>query len=72
MMAYVNTARVAKSSVADRLAVLFAGVSAMVQRRRIYGQTLRELNALTDRELADLGMHRLAIADIAREAAYGK
>lgn len=72
MMAYVNTTRVAKPSVADRMAGLFAGFSAMVQRRRIYGQTLRELRALTDRELSDLGMHRSAISDIAREAAYGK
>ena len=30
-----------------------------------------ELNALTDRELADLGLSRLAIGDIARQAVYG-
>lgn len=71
-MAYVNTTRAVKPSVADRMVAFFAGVSAMVQRRRIYAQTLRELHALSDRELSDLGMHRLAITDIAREAAYGK
>jgi uncharacterized protein YjiS (DUF1127 family) len=43
-----------------------------VQRRRVYAQTLRELTALSDRELSDLGLHRLMIPAVARDAAYGK
>ena len=70
-MAYVNTNRAVKSSVADRFSGLFAGLSAMLQRRRVYDQTIRELRALSDRELADLGMHRSALTEIAHEAAYG-
>ena len=30
-----------------------------------------ELNALSDRELADIGMSRLNVRDVAREAVYG-
>jgi uncharacterized protein YjiS (DUF1127 family) len=41
-------------------------------QRRMFGQTFRELNALTDRELADLGIHRADIRRIAAQAAYGK
>jgi uncharacterized protein YjiS (DUF1127 family) len=42
------------------------------QRRRVYVQTVTELNALSDRDLADLGLHRLMISSVAKEAAYGK
>ncbi|RJE82764.1 DUF1127 domain-containing protein [Paracoccus onubensis] len=39
-------------------------------RRAIYHQTLRELNALTARDLADLGISRSMITRLAHEAAY--
>ena len=71
-MAYVNQTRAGQLSVSDRVVGLFAGFSAAVQRRRIYSQTLSELRALSDRELTDLGISRLSIRDVAREAAYGK
>jgi uncharacterized protein YjiS (DUF1127 family) len=38
---------------------------------RSYRQTYEELEALSDRELADLGLSRHSIRDVAREAAYG-
>jgi uncharacterized protein YjiS (DUF1127 family) len=71
-MAYVNTTRIARKGLADRLAVLKDTVLAAIQTRRVYVRTVAELNALTDRELSDLGISRLGIAEIAREAAYGK
>lgn len=37
---------------------------------RLYRATLEELRHLSDRELADLGIHRSAIADIARQSVY--
>lgn len=43
-----------------------------VSRRRMYRQTFRELNALTDYELNDLGLCRGMINDIALEAIHGK
>lgn len=40
-------------------------------RRAIYRQTVRELNALTTRDLDDLGINRSMINALAREAAWG-
>lgn len=40
-------------------------------RRVIYHQTVRELNALTARDLHDLGINRSMIPALAREAAFG-
>jgi uncharacterized protein YjiS (DUF1127 family) len=71
-MAYVNTTRLARKGALDRLAVLKDGIVTALQQRRVYARTVAELNALSDRELADLGMSRLSIPEIAREAAYGK
>ncbi|WP_243698467.1 DUF1127 domain-containing protein [Paracoccus alkanivorans] len=41
-------------------------------RRAVYRQTLRELNALTARDLDDLGINRSMITRLAHEAAYGE
>lgn len=41
-------------------------------RRAKYAEVLSYLDSLTDAELADLGVSRLSIADIARKTAYGK
>ncbi len=68
-MAYVNSTSVARKGTFDRLT---AFISASVRQRRVYAQTLTELTALSDRELNDLGISRLAIPEIAHEAAYGK
>jgi uncharacterized protein YjiS (DUF1127 family) len=70
-MAYVNTTRAASFSPADRFSGILATVKASFARRAVYAQTVRELNALTERELADLGIARADITTIAREAAYG-
>ncbi len=71
-MAYVNTTRATHSSMADRFGSFFAGIKAAMARRRIYDQTVRELRALSERELTDLGISRSMITSIATEAAYGK
>jgi uncharacterized protein YjiS (DUF1127 family) len=71
-MAYVNTTRTAHKGFADRLAYLKDTVLTAINQRRVYTRTVAELNSLTDRELADLGISRLGITEIAREAAYGK
>jgi uncharacterized protein YjiS (DUF1127 family) len=54
----------------DRLAALMVGVKDLIARRRVFNQTLFELNQLSDRDLSDLGLSRANIADVAREAAY--
>lgn len=71
-MAYVNSTPLARKGLADRLAVLRDAVLTAIAQRRTYVRTVAELNALTDRELADLGISRFSIPEIAREAAYGK
>lgn len=40
-------------------------------RRKVYKQTLRELNSLTHHELRDLGLAPEMIPAVAIEAAYG-
>jgi len=40
--------------------------------RAIYRATVAELNTLSARDLADLGIHRSSIRSIAYEAAYAK
>lgn len=52
------------SGVAARLRQVFADY-------RLYRKTLAELESLNDRELADLGISRLSIREIARESVYG-
>lgn len=71
-MAYVNSTPLARKGLADRLAVLRDAVLTAIAQRRTYARTVAELNALTDRELSDLGISRFSIPEIAREAAYGK
>ncbi len=71
-MAYVNSSRAASFSLADRISGVIALTKANLARRAVYNQTVRELNALTDRELADLGIARADIYAVSREAAYGK
>ncbi|SEN59183.1 protein of unknown function [Gemmobacter aquatilis] len=71
-MAYVNTSRIAHHGFADRLNTLVVEAKKFVARRAIFKQTQRELNALSARELADLGIHRSMITRLAQEAAYGK
>jgi len=41
-----------------------------LRQRRMYNQTIRELNSLSDRELNDLGLCRSMISDVARSAVY--
>ena len=51
------------------LASTLARLSAARARRALFSQTVRELGALSDRELADLGIHRSQITAIAGECA---
>lgn len=56
------------SGLAERISDLIATQKAAHARRSLYRQTIRELNALSDRDLADLGMNRGMIPSVAREA----
>ena len=64
-MAYANTAQTTAPGLMTRL------IDAMAARK-VYRTTLTELQALDNRDLADLGISRSMIRAIAYEAAYGK
>ncbi|MFW8596236.1 DUF1127 domain-containing protein [Cribrihabitans neustonicus] len=42
------------------------------RQRREYKRTVNELRALSNRELADIGLHRSGIRGVAREQVYGR
>ena len=52
------------------MTALIARAKAALIARRQYKATVKELRALTDRELRDLGISRFDITRIAREAVY--
>ncbi len=53
-----------------RLAAMFDTMRSGLARRKIYNKTLAELQALGDRDLADLGLDRSMLHSIAYGAAY--
>ena len=71
-MAYVNSTRAASFGIVDRAATVVKSLRTALERRRVYNQTVRELRALSKRDLADLGLHPSMITRVALEAAYGK
>ncbi|WP_170422733.1 DUF1127 domain-containing protein [Ruegeria arenilitoris] len=54
---------------ATGLASLFEAAKTRFARYRIYRQTVNELSELSNRELADLGLHRSMIRRLALQAA---
>ena len=50
---------------------IFARLRQAFADQRAYLATYEELDALSDRALADLGLSRLNVRDVAREAVYG-
>ena len=66
-MAYVSISNI---SVMDRVRAAFAEFNDRAARAKVYRTTVAELNNLSGRELADLGIHRAEIKRIAYEAAY--
>lgn len=50
---------------------LVARIAGAIAGYRAYSQTRRELDVLSDRELADIGLSRADIVRIARSSVYG-
>jgi uncharacterized protein YjiS (DUF1127 family) len=65
-MAYFNNTRTI--TLADRFAAFRTELNTVLAKRKMYNTTVSELSALTNRELADLGINRSAIKGIATEA----
>jgi uncharacterized protein YjiS (DUF1127 family) len=70
-MAYANDIRTAGLPLRERFAALRATIVERSAKRKIYRATVNELAALSDRDLADLGIARSMIKSIAIEAANG-
>lgn len=71
-MAYASQTRLLNTSLFGRLANLRTNLVDRWQRYSVYRTTRNELDALSERELADLGIARGSIHEIATFAAYGK
>ncbi len=62
----------ASTSLTERFAAIRAQIADHVAKRKIYKTTISELESLSSRDLADLGIAATMIKEIAYEAAYGK
>lgn len=72
MAAVAHTRNAAEAlGFAGRLSAAIQRMQENRARRFVYRQTFRELNALTNRDLADLGINRAMIDTMAHEAAWG-
>jgi len=67
-MAYVLNAPLATVNPVARITKLIAVLAEKRAKHQIYARTVRELEALTDRELADIGISRLDINAVAHSA----
>lgn len=70
-MAFVTLPRVsAPTALPVRALYAFENFKKSMRQRAMYRKTITELNALSNRELHDLGLNRSMITDIARNAVY--
>ncbi|WP_170478821.1 DUF1127 domain-containing protein [Ruegeria arenilitoris] len=68
-MAVANTQTEFKGNPDIGFAPLYETVKIRFRRYRVYRQTVNELSALSNRELADLGLNRSMIRRVAMQAA---
>ena len=61
----------AGTSLNERFAAFRAQLADKIAKRKVYRTTVSELESLSSRDLADLGISRSMIKSIALEAAYG-
>lgn len=71
-MAFITETRTNGITLAQRFAALRANIATARAQRKVYNTTVSELDNLSNRELADLGLSRGSIKSIAFEAAFGK
>lgn len=63
------TANAPAAGLVERAAPILERLRAARRVRAVYWQTHEELSRLSDRDLADLGLHRTQIGAVARQAA---
>jgi uncharacterized protein YjiS (DUF1127 family) len=73
IMAYAHTdTQAAHGGLSARFAGLAARLRARIERNRRFRQTFKELSALSNRELADLGLSRSMLRGLAWESAVDR
>ena len=70
-MAYVSTQKVSNVTVGERIGAFASGFGKKIGEYRLYRRTLNELQAMSARDLADFGLHRDQLTQVARDAVYG-
>ena len=70
-MAFVQTTQAARIDVSAIVRATFEEFKAARALRKKFRATVRELSAMSDRELADIGVNRYDIAGIAKAHVYG-
>jgi len=72
-MTYANQSghAVASPSIRQRLSDLTMGLGRRHAQNQAYHSTVRELSAMSNRDLVDIGIHRADIHSIAQQVAYG-
>ncbi|MDG4647704.1 DUF1127 domain-containing protein [Roseibacterium sp. SDUM158017] len=71
-MAYVSSNRTTTVSVGTRFAEIGKQAAEAFTAWKLYRRTLNELQGLSARELADLGLNRSMLRRAAFDAVYGK
>ena len=71
-MAYTTQSRGFALTLGERLGAVRARLAEAAAQRKVYRTTVAELDALSNRDLSDLGLSRSMIKSVAIEAAYGK
>ena len=71
-MAFITETFSGNATLSERLTALRETFAAARAQRKIYLATINELDALSNRDLSDLGLSRSMIKGVALEAAYGK
>ncbi|MDU9002549.1 DUF1127 domain-containing protein [Sedimentitalea todarodis] len=66
----MSTLALKNSNSAPGAAEWLRGLLTRIQSYRVYRRTLHELSALSDRDLADLGLRRSILKRVAYQAAY--
>lgn len=70
-MAFATETQSFSASLGQRFNAFRTQLIEAAQRRKMYRTTVDELSALSNRDLADLGLGRADIRRVALEAAYG-
>ncbi len=70
-MTFATDLRSFEAGLAARVAAAFHSIAEAHEKRRDFNRTLRELRALDNAALADLGIDPWSIAAVAHDAVYG-